>query len=68
MLFPSGSTLDRKILLISFALLSMSYHRRNDVNLLQCNHVDMHLEFTIHSSIVSAKLIVMNHEFCNFQI
>jgi hypothetical protein len=58
MLFPSGSTLDHEILLISFALLNMPNHRRNDVNLLQCNHVDMHLEFTIHSSIVSVKLIV----------
>lgn len=58
MLFPSGSTLDHEILLFFFALLNMPNHRRNDVNLLLCNHVDMHLEFTMHSSIVSVKLII----------
>jgi hypothetical protein len=58
MLFPSGSTLDNKILLICFALLFKPRHKRNDVNLLQCNPADMHLEFTIHSNTISVKLIL----------
>jgi len=57
-LFPTGSTLHHKILLISFALLFKPNHKRNDVNLLQCNPVKMHLEFTIHFSVMCVKFIV----------
>jgi hypothetical protein len=56
MLFPSGSTLDHKILLICFSLLFKPHHKRNDVNLLQYNPADMHLEFTIHSNTISVKI------------